>query len=336
MTARATGLSGDGQGGKLQEFTRPGYDPDVSPVVLSETPGGPGRVNNDAGSSRRGLFVTAKPYFKIWAAEALLSDDFDALRDQERSIWLLLMCVASLETPRWETKITPRLAEKCKTTEKKLLACVKRLAELGMISVDGDRICFETAAKWNEETDGRKKPSDSPEATRARKAASRAGNVTPPVTPPVTRDSHAHKEEEEDKEKEEEEEIGVTSSVREMRDHVLSKLPLKFARDPEVVDEAQLFAEDYAGMWRELNEAHAQVKRQQNGKTVPFPGSLRKFMPSVVGAMVEQEPKPFELPEPWRDHVVLSPEEQAKQAEDARTSLAERQARQAAGAAKRE
>lgn len=120
----------------------------------------------------------------------------------------------------------------------------------------------------------------------------------------------------------------LPTPVREMRDHIISKLPLKYAYDPELIDEARLFAVDYAGKWAELSAAYEQVKRQPDGKTIGFPGSLRKFMPPIEP--VATGPKPYEMPEPWRDHVELSPEEQERHAEETRASLVEYKARKAA------
>ena len=75
---RLTGLStlafpSRARWGKMEMFTRPGFDPDDSPVVISETPGGPGRVNNDSGSSRRGLFMTPMPLSELpeWKQEEI-------------------------------------------------------------------------------------------------------------------------------------------------------------------------------------------------------------------------------------------------------------------------
>lgn len=292
-------------------FTRPGFDPDPSSVVNSDVLGGPGRVNNDTGSSRRGLLVSAKPYFKIWAAEALLSDDFDALTDQERSIWLLCMCVSSLENPRWRTKITPRLAAKCKTTEKKLVAALNSMAELGMVTIVDGWIFFETAERWNEDTDGRAKPSDSRERVAERVAKHRASKVTPPVTPPVTRYSNAHKEEEKEKEKEEEEEkdkdkddgrytpaaaaAELPSAIREMRDTIMSKLPQSQQRDALIWDEAESFARDYAGQEEALARAIDEIRRLVP-RRLPYPSTLREFMPLPDLDPVDQ----------WRDALAQS------------------------------
>lgn len=150
-----------------------------------------------------------KPYFKVWAAEALLSDDLDELTDHDRTVWLFLMCAAALENPRWSVKISPQLVKKCKSTPQKFSKSIERLEVLGMVSVQNNVLSFVNAAKWNEGTD-RRKPSDTPERIRERVQKHRnAANVTPDVTrytsdetPGVTPGNAAYKEEEKEEEKE--------------------------------------------------------------------------------------------------------------------------------------
>jgi len=162
-----------------------------------------------------------RPFFKIWAAEALLSDDLDALTDHERSIWLFLLCTASLESPRWHARVTPNLARKCKTTEPKLRSALAKMSDLGMVVFDGTAIHMHTAERWNEETYS-KPPSASPERVRERVAkhrndrrneGSNEGSNDPVTTPgnDVKRaDVTGNKREEiREKSKEEDQEVGA-------------------------------------------------------------------------------------------------------------------------------
>jgi hypothetical protein len=72
---------------------------------------------------------------------------------------------------------------------------------------------------------------------------------------------------------------GPPAAVREMRDALLAKLPLKFSRELETVEQAELFATDYAGKWAEFNAAIDAVRR--TGGELPFPSNLRKHMPAL-------------------------------------------------------
>ena len=164
--------------------------------------------------------METKPYFKVWAAESLLSDDLDELTDHEHRVWFFLMCAASLENPRWTVKISPQLIKKCKSSAQKFTKTIERLEVLGMISVQNGVIALENASRWNEETEKNRgrKPSDAPERVRERVQKYRdSQNVTPDVTryapdvtPDVTPGNASHKEEEEEKEEEREGRNGVT------------------------------------------------------------------------------------------------------------------------------
>lgn len=69
-------------------------------------------------------------------------------------------------------------------------------------------------------------------------------------------------------------------AVREMRDTIMSKLPQSQQRDALIWDEAESFARDYAGQMRELCEAIDQVRRLVP-RRLPFPSTLREFMPAM-------------------------------------------------------
>ena len=179
-----------------------------------------------------------RPFFKIWAAEALLSDDLDALTDHERSIWLFLLCTASLESPRWHARVTPNLARKCKTTEPKLRSALAKMSDLGMVVFDGSAIHMHTAERWNEETYS-KPPSASPERVRERVAKHRndrrneGGNdpVTTPGNDVKRADVTGNKREEiREKSKEEDQEVGA-KAPRLLRKHLSDEQREKLRSD---------------------------------------------------------------------------------------------------------
>ena len=60
-------------------------------------------------------------------------------------------------------------------------------------------------------------------------------------------------------------------ALRERRDMVLLAMPARFQRDPGVVDEAALLAEDFTT--EEITQGIAMVRRAGNG--LPFPGKVR-------------------------------------------------------------
>lgn len=226
-----------------------------------------------------------KPYFKVWAAEALLSDDLDELTDHERTVWFFLMCVTSLEEPRWTVGVTPNLAKKCKSTPPKMDAALKHMASLGMVTLENNVVTIANASRWNEETERKRKPSDSPEKIRERVTRHRKADETPHVTrymedetPDVTPGNAAYKEKEREKE-EEREENGVTPPAppeRDLAETVISKLPTSYRHDDLAREECYQFARDYPGMFAETARAIEAVRRQ--GEAC-FPRNLRKHMP---------------------------------------------------------
>lgn len=249
--------------------------------------------------------MESKPYFKVWAAESLLSDDLDELSDHEHRVWFFLMCAASLENPRWSVKISPQLIKKCKSSAQKFTKTIERLEVLGMISVQNGVIAFENASRWNEETEKNRsrKPSDDPAEVRRRVQKHRESkNVTPDVTrytsdetPTVTPGNASHKEKEEEKEEEEEKEYGVTPplpppSERDLAETVLTAVPVKFRHDPGTIDECYQFARDYAGMFVETSAAIAAVRREEGAV---YPGRLRKHMPGWKPSIPANEAKPI-------------------------------------------
>ena len=103
-----------------------------------------------------------QPWFKIWASEALLSDDLDDLSDHDERIWWRLVMVASLEEERWTAQLSEKTARKCHTKLPKLRAAVENFCGRVMLDDLGDGWFFVTnGPKWNEDTERRRKPSDS-------------------------------------------------------------------------------------------------------------------------------------------------------------------------------
>lgn len=152
-------------------------------------------------------------WFKIWAAEALLSDDLDELTDHEERVWWRAVMVASLEEPRWFFVPTAKTAQKCRTTERKLALAITRFVEMGMLSNVGEGVYFvANGPKWNEDTERRKKPSDSPDAIRAR--VSKFRNAKRNALQEIGNAAHKEEEEEKEEEQEEEKEKSVSAQAR--------------------------------------------------------------------------------------------------------------------------
>jgi hypothetical protein len=115
-----------------------------------------------------------------------LYGDTDAI-----ALWLFL----SVEACKTQGVITQGIVAKAGPvigSKRRVMAAIARMVEAGpVLLADG----VYSVAGWNKlQSDGHRKPSDLPEATRERKRKSRAGHVTPIVTP-VTRDGHDRKEE---------------------------------------------------------------------------------------------------------------------------------------------
>ena len=268
------------------QCSAPDYDSQALPTA---SVGSVVATQSTAGTGE-GISMSDRPFFKIWAAKALLSDDLYSLSDHERTIWMFALCVASLETPRWRVRITAHLARKCKTTPPKLAVALNKLAGLGMCELRDGEVYFATAAKLNEDTE-RRKPSDDPARVRERVKASRdrKRSEPPDVTPgnthdvtPVTRYSNAHKEEEKEKEEEEEQgrytpspDDGLPQPIREMRDWILSRLSVKYRNDSEMWEACESFARTYQGQTEPLTRAY---DRCIAAGEWPGPRNLAKYM----------------------------------------------------------
>ena len=261
-------LNGIGGYAIINESTQPRFDGTDPSGITSDSPLGPGCVDNSVGTTRGGTSLD-RPFFKIWAAEALLSDDLDALTDHERSIWLFLLCAASLESPRWHARVTPNLARKCKTTEPKLRSALAKMSDLGMVVFDGSAIHMHTAERWNEETYS-KPPSASPERVRERVAKHRndrrnEGSNDPVTTPgnDVKRADVTGNKREEIREKKQEEEVREKTSddgdsgFRER----YGTLAVAFGdpRERRLIDEFEQIAND--STLEEIREGIAEVRR---------------------------------------------------------------------------
>ena len=138
-------------------------------------------------------------WFKVWASEALLSDDLDDLSDHEERVWWRLVMVASLENERWTVEVSEKTARKCHTKLPKLTAAVENFLGRGMLSALGDGWFVVTNGhKWNEDTERKKKPSDSKERVNERVTRFRNAQRNAALQ---ENGNAAHKEEEEEKEK---------------------------------------------------------------------------------------------------------------------------------------
>jgi hypothetical protein len=81
-----------------------------------------------------GSFEKGKPWFRVWAAETLLSDDLEELSDHEYRVWWQLLCVASLAEVRWVVRLDEsRLAKRCHSTPAKLRGALLTFRRLGMV-----------------------------------------------------------------------------------------------------------------------------------------------------------------------------------------------------------
>lgn len=153
-----------------------------------------------------------QPWLKLYASETLLSESLAQLTAEEERTWWRLLCNASLSDERFSAQITPALAKKCLSTPKKFPVALRRMAELGMISLElsenGEPIAY--AIVNAERYQGR--ASDSNEASRERQRRHRAqdGHAMSRVTGrDMSRGRHAveeEKEEERDRDQEREEE----------------------------------------------------------------------------------------------------------------------------------
>lgn len=234
-------------------------------------------------------------WFKIWAAEALLSDDLDDLLDHEERIWWRLLMVASLENERWTFEISKKTARKCHTTELKLTKAVKNFLGRGMLSAITDDVFLVTnGPKWNEQTERRRHPSDSPEAIKARVERHRAKQRNEACNESLQESSNdAHKEEEKEEEKEKEED-----RVREPN----GRRPKKAAFVPLSEEERQKLLTDFPGSEEQIelalaHEAHwkyptGQYLYVRNWLKRPAIGGQPRPEPSRGIEFVNDMPKP--------------------------------------------
>lgn len=133
-------------------------------------------------------------WFRMWT-DARTDSKLDALTDREFRIWLKLLCLASEKDPRGEVDLVDIefVAMELRVGADELDSAISRMVRLRLVERSDAKVTFPAFA-------GRQyvKPSDMPEATRARKQSSRtrrAGgstqsrHVTPlsrHVTPAVT------------------------------------------------------------------------------------------------------------------------------------------------------
>lgn len=119
----------------------------------------------------------AQPWFRMWASETLRSADLDSLTDHEFRVWVNLLCLASLEEPRWCLASDPVwLARQCRSSRDKIRQTLGHLESLGMVVVEGATLTIVHGEKYNEgrvTSPAPRKPSDLPGATRERKRAQR-------------------------------------------------------------------------------------------------------------------------------------------------------------------
>jgi len=248
-------------------------------------------------------------WFKIWAAEALLSDDLDDLLDHEERIWWRLLMVASLENERWTFEISKKTARKCHTTELKLTKAVKNFLGRGMLSAITDDVFLVTnGVKWNEQTERRKRPSDSPEAVRERVNRLRARKRNEGCNDALQESGNdAHKEEEEDKEKEKEEDRVREPAGRQTDGNLPSaapngRRPKKAAFVPLSEEERQKLLTDFPGSEEQIelalaHEAHwkyptGQYLYVRNWLKRPAIGGQPRPEPSRGIEFVNDMPKP--------------------------------------------
>ena len=216
-------------------------------------------------------------WFKIWASEALLSDDLDELTDHEERVWWRVVMVASLEEPRWFFIPTAKTAQKCHTTERKMQLATAKFVRLGMLSCVQDGIYFvANGPKWNENTERRRKPSDSPEAIRERVARHRNALRNAEGNALLKNSNAAHKEEEEEEEEEKEKSVsalkrGATRLVP-LTEEERRKLLVEFPNGEETIALAlshkshRNYPDNQYGYVRNWLRRDAQERRPLNGR----------------------------------------------------------------------
>ena len=99
-----------------------------------------------------------RPWFKVWAREALASPDLNSLSDHEERIWWRLMMLGSIQEPRWHVRMEAEaLARMCATTKPKLQRALKTMEGLGMVSLEADGIRLPNAPKYQETPEAQRK-----------------------------------------------------------------------------------------------------------------------------------------------------------------------------------
>lgn len=216
-------------------------------------------------------------WFKVWGREVLLSDDLDALTDHEERVWWRLLCVASIAEEEWSVpENLPALAKKCRSTPSRLSQALDHLEALCMVRRAESQIQILNAAKYQS-----RRPSDSPDATRARKKAQRERARAPVTTEchDVSRVSHdenvtrTEEEAETETETETEQSRALRVTVRELRDEWMLRLPGAAQRDGTVFDDMELLAADYETNPEPVRAVIREIKREGGW---PWPSEIRK------------------------------------------------------------
>lgn len=242
------------------------------------------------------------PWFRVWAAESLTSDDIGVLTHLEEVVWWRLLCVASLEEPRWTVRVTDHLARQCKCTPNQLKRALQRLAAGEMVSLHGGMVTVINGERYNPP----RRPSEAPDMQAERQRKSREkrrdmrvshDDVTRDTQPKNGRDivvtsrTRATEVEVEVEIDPPDDSLRSSSSpeggaadadlpvdVRERRDVLLMRLPKKFQDDWLCRDECEQLAREYDN----TALVGAQVACRRENK-LPLPGNLREHLPPLEG-----------------------------------------------------
>ena len=87
-------------------------------------------------------------WFRVWGRDVLLSDSLVELTDHEERVWWRLLCAASISDTPWAARVSAGLARKCMTTPDELVRVLARLAELGMVDLEGDTVRIANADRY--------------------------------------------------------------------------------------------------------------------------------------------------------------------------------------------
>lgn len=113
--------------------------------------------------------MSALPWFRVYAADELLSTDLEELSDHAARVWWRALCVAALNDPRWDLPPeSPGLARRLMTTPAKLGALLGEFEARGLL-LRGDAGALRIA-NWERYDPP---PSSSRDAMAARKRLSR-------------------------------------------------------------------------------------------------------------------------------------------------------------------